>query len=112
MAQALVESLIYNGLYTPAKSIGVEIDYINKTVIRRGNSDPTMFKMFTKRERVLVDDDGKILERANNVTGENMGDGSKGQVMVYQPKFYFMRLPLETSNNSINKEIIYLSDIP
>lgn len=109
MAEALVNSLIYNGLYVPVNSTGVEIDYVNKTVTRRGSNEINNFKMFTKRKRVIVNDEGKIIKIS---PGESEQNGSLGQVMVYQPKFYYMRLPLETFNNSITKEIIYLSDIP
>ena len=40
-------------------------------------------------------------------------DGSNGQVMVYQPKFYYLRTPIIINeNNIIYKENILLSDKP
>jgi len=67
--------------------------------------------MYGGRTRCNVADDGTITAfyGDNNYTE----DGSNGQVMVYQPKFYYSRIVLETEavtgGEKIKQEILTLS---
>lgn len=67
--------------------------------------------MYGGRKRCIVDDKGNIVAFHGDLNYTE--DGSKGQVMVYQPKFYYMRVPIETSQTvfgtAINKEDILIS---
>ena len=116
----LIKTQILLGSYIPKSTIGVEIDYDNKTVRREQeainlNAGPDFDKyfMYGGRKRCLVNNNGEILAFA----GEEgyIEDGSLGQIMVYQPKFYYIRTPLKTTKAEnriiINKELIYISDI-
>jgi len=38
-------------------------------------------------------------------------DGTNGQVMVYQPKFYYQRIPLVVDGNIIRKESLIISPV-
>ena len=53
--------------------------------------DFNQFLMYGGRIKCNVADDGTI----NAFYGENgyTEDGSNGQVMIYQPKFYYRRVP-------------------
>lgn len=50
------------------------------------------FKMFGGRKRCNVADDGTILAYYGD--DDYKEDGSNGQVMVYQPKFYYLVVPI------------------
>lgn len=115
----IVEMQILLGLYKGNNVIGVEIDYVNKICSRvqeainlAPGTDFDTYNMYGGRKNCIVNNAGEIVafEGDANYT-EN---GSLGQVMVYQPKFYYMRQILETSSTAqgerINKEVILLSD--
>lgn len=79
--------------------LGVQVDYKNKTFTRiagatnlTGGADFDPFPMFGGRKRCNVADDGTI----NAYYGDEgyTEDGSNGQVMVYQPKFYYLVCPV------------------
>jgi len=59
--------------------------------------------MYGGRKRCNVSDNGTITAfyGDNNYTE----DGSNGQVMVYQPKFYYQRIPISTIDNKVGKII-------
>lgn len=119
--QALVD---FTG-YTEDDVVGVCIDYQNKTFTRiagaSGKSAGTDFDKFLPfggRRRCCVADNGTI----NAYYGDSAykEDGSNGQVMVYQPKFYYKRVPLKLEKNTstagakgfhIRKENIYVSAV-
>lgn len=108
------------GNYVPKSSIGIEVDYDNKSVNRAqeaislsAGTDFDKYSMYGGRKRCIVSDIGEIISfYGDSGYTEN---GSLGQVMVYQPKFYYMRMPLKVtkSNNRfiINQEVIYISDV-
>ena len=80
--------------------IGVQVDYKNKTFTRlagaanlTNGSDFDRFSMFGGRRRCNVADDGTIV--AWHGDADYTEDGSNGQVMVYQPKFYYLVCPVE-----------------
>ena len=100
--------------------IGLEIDYENKTFTRlqsaanyTAGSDFNKFNMYGGRKRCNVADNGAI----SAFYGDNnyAEDGSNGQVMVYQPAFYYLRTILKsetiTTGTVIRKERILLSDV-
>lgn len=80
--------------------LGVQVDYKNKTFKRLAGaanlskgSDFDKFTMFGGRKRCNVADGGSIVAWYGDADYKE--DGSNGQVMVYQPKFYYLVCPLE-----------------
>ena len=80
--------------------VGIQVDYKNKTFKRlagaanlTSGSDFDKFSMYGGRRKCNVADDGTI----NAWYGDDnyTEDGSNGQVMVYQPKFYYLVCPVE-----------------
>ncbi len=89
----------YLGL-TADDIVGVQVDYKNKTFKRLAGaanltkgSDFDKFTMFGGRKRCNVADDGSIVAWYGDADYKE--DGSMGQVMVYQPKFYYLVCPVE-----------------
>ena len=89
----------YLGL-TADDIVGVQVDYKNKTFKRLAGAanlskgaDFDKFSMFGGRKRCNVADDGSIVAWCGDVDYKE--DGSMGQVMVYQPKFYYLVCPVE-----------------
>ncbi len=85
--------------YPDTDIVGVQVDYKNKTFQRlagayglNGGADFDNFEMFGSRRRCNLANDGTI----NAFFGDEgyTEDGSNGQVMVYQPKFYYKVVPL------------------
>lgn len=91
--------------YTDDDIAGLCVDYENKTFKRLAGavglsqgSDFNKFTMYGGRRRCNVSDDGTI-----NAFYGNEGyteDGSNGQVMVYQPAFYYKVVPLKLEKNT------------
>lgn len=117
----LLALLHSNGEYTIKGTVGLDMDYANKTFARLQDAttlsmgaDFNQFTMYGGRIRCNVADNGTI----NAFYGDSAykEDGSNGQVMVYQPKFYYQRLPITTVNLSkgkvIRHETLILSDVP
>ena len=80
--------------------VGIQVDYKNKTFKRLAgaanlskDSDFDKFTMFGGRKRCNVADDGSIVAWYGDADYKE--DGSMGQVMVYQPKFYYLVCPVE-----------------
>ena len=89
----------YLGL-TADDIVGVQVDYKNKTFKRLAGAanlskgaDFDKFSMFGGRKRCNVADDGSIVAWFGDADYKE--DGSMGQVMVYQPKFYYLVCPVE-----------------
>lgn len=91
--------------YTDEDIAGLCVDYENKTFTRlagavglSANSDFDKFTMYGGRRRCNVLDDGTITAYYGD---ENYAeDGSNGQVMVFQPKFYYKVVPLKLEKNT------------
>lgn len=90
----------YLGLIETEDVLGITMDYKNKTCTRiagaknlTAGADFDKFSMYGGRKRCNVSDGGTI----NAYYGDEgyTEDGSNGQVMVYQPKFYYLVCPLE-----------------
>ena len=85
--------------------IGLCVDFENGTFTRLGVADGLSagkdfdyYPMFGGRKRCNVADDGTITAFYGD---ENYADdGSNGQVMLYQPKFYYKVQPLKTEDNA------------
>lgn len=102
---------------------GITVDFKNKTFTRiagaeglSGGADFDKFKMYGGRKRCNVADEGTI----NCYFGEAgyKEDGSNGQVMVYQPKFYYLMYPLiiepieQGIGYHVRKANYYVSEYP
>ena len=90
----------YLGMIETEDVLGITMDYKNKTCTRiagaknlTAGADFDKFSMYGRRKRCNVSDGGTI----NAYYGDEgyTEDGSNGQVMVYQPKFYYLVCPLE-----------------
>ena len=88
----------YLGL-TDDDIVGVQMDYKNKSFKRIASAvnltkgaDFDRFSMFGGRRRCNVADDGTIV--AWHGDPDYKEDGTMGQVMVYQPKFYYLVCPV------------------
>ena len=91
--------------YTDSDILGLQVDFENKTFTRLAGAvnlsqgaDFNKFTMYGGRKRCNVSDDGTITAYYGD---ENYAeDGSNGQVMVYQPAFYYKVVPLKLEKNS------------
>lgn len=88
----------YLGL-TDDDILGVQVDYKNKSFKRIAGAvnltkgaDFDRFSMFGGRRRCNVADDGTIVAWYGDPDYKE--DGTMGQVMVYQPKFYYLVCPV------------------
>ena len=103
--EAVIEALLRAGTYTAQNAVGLDIDYANRAFTRTqeaaGKSmgaDFDSYVMYGGRTRCNVADNGTITAfyGDNNYTE----DGSNGQVMIYQPKFYYKRIIRDHENMS------------
>ncbi|MCQ4022545.1 MULTISPECIES: hypothetical protein [unclassified Ruminococcus] len=84
--------------------VGLQVDFENRKFMRlagaidlSAGTDFDKFKMYGGRRRCNVDDDGIITAYYGD---ENYAeDGSNGQVMVYQPAFYYKVVPVIYEKN-------------
>lgn len=91
--------------YTDDDIVGLCVDYENKTFKRLAGAvnlsqgaNFNKFEMYGGRRRCNVLDDGTITAYYGD---ENYAeDGSNGQVMVYQPAFYYKVVPLKLEKNA------------
>ena len=111
---SIIEALIQSGNYNLTGTIETSVDYYNKNIAGSGIEPGSAFdaySMFGGRMRCNVADDGTI----NAFYGDAgyTEDGSNGQVMVYQPKFYYRRDLIYTEGGAngdiIHKEQLTLS---
>ena len=91
--------------YTDSDILGLQVDFENKTFKRlagavglSANSDFDKFTMYGGRRRCNVLDDGTITAYYGDEGYTE--DGSNGQVMVFQPKFYYKVVPLKLEKNT------------
>lgn len=104
--------------------VGVQINYPTGTNTRLAGAigltpgeSFDKFKMFGGRKRCNVADDGTILAYYGDDNYKE--DGSNGQVMVYQPKFYYLVVPIayepidnEVGGYHLKVANYYVSDTP
>lgn len=116
--EAIINSLIDSGIYELVDTVGLEIDYVNANYTRvqeaatlTAGNDFDKYTMYGGRIRCNVNDAGRIVAWYGDSNYKE--DGSNGQVMYYQPKFYYRRIPMtmEESNGNkvIRKESILIS---
>ena len=113
----------YLGMIETEDVLGITMDYKNKTCTRiagaknlTAGADFDKFSMYGGRKRCNVSDGGTI----NAYYGDEgyTEDGSNGQVMVYQPKFYYLVCPLEYDRQEtgygyhLRKANYYVSEKP
>ena len=91
--------------YTDSDILGLQVDFENKTFKRlagavglSANSDFDKFTMYGGRRRCNVLDDGTITAYYGDEGYTE--DGSNGQVMVFQPKFFYKVVPLKLEKNA------------
>lgn len=91
--------------YTDEDIAGLCVDYENKTFTRLAGAvglsqgaDFDKFTMYDGRKRCNVLDDGTITAYYGDEG--YVEDGSNGQVMVYQPAFYYKVVPLKLGKNT------------
>lgn len=116
--EAIIKALVKAGTYSADGTLGLLIDYENKSfertqdaASRRAGSDFNGYTMYGGRMRCNVADDGTITAFYGDSNYRE--DGSNGQVMVYQPKFYYSRTFIKDSAASrgvtVQKESLILS---
>ena len=115
----IIEALIKSGVYVAKDTVGLEIDYESKTFTRTQEAtyytqgqDFNKYSMYGGRMRCNVADNGVITAWYGDINYKE--DGSNGQVMVYQPKFYYQRTPIKLDNTTpigriIRKESLLIS---
>lgn len=93
--------------YTDEDIAGLCVDFENKTFKRLAGavglsqgSDFNKFTMYGGRKRCNVLDDGTIVAYYGDEGYKE--DGSNGQVMVIQPKFYYKVVPLKLEKNTVS----------
>ena len=107
---------IIAGTYHNDNIAGIEIDYINRNFTRlQGAANLTAGENFNKfnafggRKRCIVNDNGQIVKF---ISSED--EITEEKIMVYQPAFYYLRIPLSVTETAtgtrINKEQIYVAD--
>lgn len=91
--------------YVDEDIAGICVDYQNRAFSRlagaygkNAGEDFDAFPMFGGRKRCNVSDDGTIVAYYGDA--DYAEDGSMGQVMVYQPKFYYKVVPLVFDKNT------------
>ena len=98
--------------YDDEQILGLEADFENNTFTRlagaRGmnaGADFNIFSMYGGRRRCNVSDSGNIMAFYGDESFRE--DGTNGQVMVYQPKFYYRVVPtkLEKNENGLGYHI-------
>ena len=93
-------SMIVNEDFKVEDIVGIQVDYENKSFQRLAGAyelsagvDFDKYAMFGGRKRCTVADDGTIVTWFGDA--DYAEDGTMGQVMVYQPKFYYKVVPLK-----------------
>ena len=122
LREDILETKMYLG-YTDENVIGLLADFENNTFTRLGGAvgksagaDFNVYNMYGNRKVCAVQDDGTI----SKWWGEDgyVEDGSIGQIMVRQPKFYYKVVPLKLQKIEngqgyhLRKAAYYISDKP
>lgn len=91
--------------YTDSDILGLQVDFEDKTFTRLAGAvnlsqgaDFNKFTMYGGRRRCNVSDDGTITAYYGDEGYTE--DGSNGQVMVFQPKFFYKVVPLKLEKNA------------
>ena len=107
---ALINALLDSNTFSAKNAVGLDMDYANKTFTRIQEavgksigSDFNSYPMYGGRMKCNVADDGTINAFYGDQTYTE--DGTNGQVMVYQPKFYYRRTPYTKTKLSYGESI-------
>lgn len=113
----------YFGYNDYADLVGLEVDFENKKYTRlagavglKAGADFDKFNMYGGRKRCNVGNNGVIKAFYGDATYSDTG--TNGQVMVYQPKFYYRVVPIKIDKNEnglgyhIRKANYYVSSSP
>lgn len=99
----IINALLHSGVYTAKNAVGLDVNYTGKSFARTQGAiglemgtDFDKYLMYGGRKRCNVADNGVITAFYGDANYKE--DGSNGQVMVYQPKFYYQRIPLSIEN--------------
>lgn len=114
----IIEALIRADAYSAKDAVGLTLDYqdyaytrIQEATNYEAGTAFNKYSMFGGRMRCNVSDDGTI--NAFYGDPDYTEDGSNGQVMIYQPKFYYNRVIIESDSlsmgSAIRKESIMIS---
>ena len=97
-------------MYNYSSYVKTYIDYDDLANCRIVSGDPNSQKAYKNRRRCNLSDNGTV----NAYYGDPsyIEDGSNGQVMVEQPRFYYRVEPVELEGNAIKKCYYYFSDYP
>ena len=108
--EEVIDALVQSESYTALDAVGLTIDYENRTFERTQEAiqytpgaDFEKYPMYGGRRRCNVNLNGKILAWYGEPTYKD--DGSNGDVMVYQPKFYYQRRPIKTEDTQVGEVI-------
>jgi hypothetical protein len=111
IAQQIADVIGFIG-YTENDIYGVEVDYENRTfkrlagaVGKTAGADFDSINAFGGRRRCNLSDAGVVTAYWGD-TGYKE-DGSNGQVMVEQPKFYYKVVPLKLDANNANEIVTF-----
>ena len=119
--QGIINALVGANNYIARKAAGLKVNYENYTYTRTQDAagktaghDFDDFAMYGGRMRCLVNNNGQIVAfYGDNNYSENLNNGY--QVMIYQPKFYYSRVPTLTESSSygemIREENIMISTV-
>lgn len=116
--EALIEALIQAGNYVAQNAVGLQIDYENRTFTRvqeaidySMGTDFDKYSMYGGRKLCNVNDEGMITAWYGDAAYKE--DGSNGQVMIYQPKFYYSRVQSKVveiaTGSAIRKETVIVT---
>lgn len=119
--KSIIDALIKSDDYKVDGTLGLQIDYENRTATRKQDAiglemgvDFNKYAMYGGRMRCNVNDNGQITAFYGDSNYKD--DGSNGQVMVYQPKFYYQRTIIKSENAAqgkiIRKESLILASKP
>ena len=106
----LIEALLSAGAHIAKDAVGLDIDYEKNTFTRiqeaEGKTmgqDFNSYSMYGGRTRCNVSDNGEITAFYGD--SNYTEDGTNGQVMIYQPKFYYRRVILSSKQVSAGEAI-------
>lgn len=113
---ALINALLDSNTFSAKNAVGLDMNYAEKTFTRiqeavgkSMGSDFNSYPMYGGRMKCNVADDGTINAFYGDQTYTE--DGTNGQVMIYQPKFYYRRTPYTIEGNIVRHESLMISAI-
>lgn len=115
--EQLIDALLYIDMYNAKGALGLDMNYEGKSFTRTQQAvnlsmgtDFNSYTMYGGRKRCNVADNGTITAFYGDANYKD--DGSNGQVMIYQPKFYYKRIPSKIDNDYIvRQDSIIISSI-